>query len=188
MTPIYTRTGDDGTTGFLGESRLPKSHRRIEAIGALDEASAAIGLARAISRSSRTRSILAETQRDLYALMAEIAATPGNASSFRTLDLSRVQWLESQTDSVSTRISMPHGFILPGDTITGAALSLARTVIRRAERRVAELVMEGEVASDVMLPYLNRLSSLCFVLELKANHAAGKETSSAKRSKPDAMA
>jgi len=188
MTPIYTRTGDDGTTGFLGESRVPKFHPRMEAIGALDEASAAIGLARAISRTPRIRSILAETQRDLYALMAEIAATPENVSSFHTLDLSRVQWLEMQTDGISAKISMPRGFILPGDTITGAALSLARTVIRRSERRVAELVEQGEVTSDVMLPYLNRLSSLCFVLELNANHAAGKETSIARKAKPGAMA
>jgi cob(I)alamin adenosyltransferase len=182
MSPIYTRTGDDGTTGLLGKGRLPKFHPRMEAIGALDEASAAIGLARALSQIAQTQSILAETQRNLYALMAETAATPENASNFQSLDLDRVQWLEAQTDAITARIPMPQGFILPGDTPAGAALSLARTVVRRAERRVAELIDAGEITSTVMLPYLNRLSSLCFVLELEANHAAGKETSPAKKS------
>lgn len=183
MSPTYTRTGDDGTTGLLGEGRLPKFHPRMEAIGALDEASAALGLARALSKDAQAQSILAETQRDVYTLMAETAATPENASRFHTLDLDRVQWLESQTDAITARISMPQGFILPGDTPSGAALSLARTVVRRAERRVAGLIEMGELTSHVILPYLNRLSSLCFVLELEANHAAGKKTSMARTKK-----
>ena len=185
MTPNNSRPGDDGTTGLLGEGRLPKYHPRLEAIGTLDEASAAIGLARALSQTPRTQSILTETQSDLSMLMAEIAATPGNALRFHMLDLNRVEWLESQTDGISARIPMPQSFILPGDTPAGAALSLARTVIRRAERRVADLIETGEVTSTVILPYLNRLSSLFFVLELEANHTAGKGTSTTRKAKPD---
>ena len=188
MSPFYTRTGDDGTTGLLGEGRLPKYHPRMEALGALDEASAALGLARSISQSAQMKSILVEVQRDLYALMAEAAATPENVARFRTLDLARVRWLESQTDAITARVPIPAEFILPGDTPVGAALSLARTVIRRAERRVAELIDKGEVTSAVMLPYLNRLSSLCFVLELEANHEAGKETSFARKTNPEGQA
>jgi cob(I)alamin adenosyltransferase len=185
MSPFYTRSGDDGSTGLLGEGRLPKYHPRMEAIGALDEASAALGLARSLSLSVQTKSILLEIQSDLYRLMAEAAATPENAPRFRSLDITRLQWLESQTDAIAARVPIPAEFILPGDTTPGAALSLARTVVRRAERRVAELVDRGEVTGTVILPYLNRLSSLCFVLELEANHEAGKETSLAGKTRSD---
>jgi cob(I)alamin adenosyltransferase len=180
MSPFYTRTGDDGNTGLLGEGRLPKHHPRIETIGTLDEASAALGLARALINSEQTKSLLADIQRDLYALMTEVAATPENASRFRTLSLSRIEWLESQTDLITARVPVPKNFILPGDTPGGAALSLARTVVRRAERRLAELADKGEVENPALLPYLNRLSSLCFALELEENHRAGKETTLAK--------
>ena len=189
MSPFYTRTGDDGSTGLLGEGRLPKYHPRIEALGALDEASAALGLARALCQAPQTTPILADVQRDLYALMAEIAATPENAERFRTLrqaqdtDLGqeRLQWLETQTDGFSATVPLPAEFILPGDSLPGAALALARTVVRRAERRVAELLDSGEIENPILLQYLNRLSSLCFVLELLENQAAGHDTTLAKK-------
>ncbi len=181
MSTFYTRTGDDGTTGLLGEGRLPKYHPRIETLGALDEASAALGLARALASQEGTKSILAEIQRDLYALMAEVAATPENAARFRTLSLARVQWLESQADALEARLPPPKEFILPGDSLPGAAFSLARTIVRRAERRLAELKERGEVENPALLPYLNRLSSLCFLLELSENEAAGQQTTLAKK-------
>jgi cob(I)alamin adenosyltransferase len=181
MSPFFTRTGDDGNTGILGESRLPKHHPRIETIGTLDEASAALGLARALVTSEQTKSIMMEVQRDLYALMAEVAAAPENASRFRTLNQSRVEWLESQINIITARVPMPKEFILPGDTPGGAALSLARTVVRRAERRLAELADKDPVENPALIPYLNRLSSLCFVLELEENLNAGRETSFAKK-------
>lgn len=187
MSPFYTRTGDDGTTSILGAGRLAKHHPRIETIGTLDEASASLGLARAIISSEQTRALLAEVQRDLYALMSELAATPENASRFRVLNQQRVEWLESQTDQVTARVPMPKDFILPGDTPGGAALSLARTVVRRAERHLAALADLGEVENIALLPYLNRLSSLCFALEVEENHRAGKETSLAKKTDPDAQ-
>jgi cob(I)alamin adenosyltransferase len=177
---FYTRTGDDGTTGLLGEGRVTKTHPRIEALGALDEASATLGLARAQVRDPRCEPILREAQRDLYKLMAEVAATPENADKFHAIDESRVHWLEAQTDSLSSTLTMPHEFILPGDTPSGAALSLARAVIRRAERRVVELIEAKEASNAELVRYLNRLSSLCFVLELAENAAAGKSTTLAK--------
>ncbi len=177
---FYTSKGDDGTTGLLGEGRVPKYHDRMEALGTLDEASAALGLARGQCAVAKTGTILLEAQRDLYKLMAEVAATPENAKRFHFIDESRVAWVESQTDELSKIVEMPKEFILPGDTLGGAALSLARAIIRRAERRVVVLFDDGEVPNADLQRYLNRLSSLCIVLELLENQNAGKKTSLAK--------
>jgi cob(I)alamin adenosyltransferase len=178
--PLYTRTGDDGTTGLLGEDRVSKDHPRIEALGALDEASAALGLARASCLAPQTSPILRKAQRDLYKVMAEVAATPENADKFKGIDATRVTWIEEQADEIQSIVSMPKEFILPGDTPSGAALSMARAVVRRAERRVTELFTLEELTNTELLRYLNRLSSLCFVLELLENQAAGRSTSLAK--------
>jgi cob(I)alamin adenosyltransferase len=177
---FYTTKGDDGTTGMLGEGRVPKYHVRMEALGALDEASAALGMARAQVQVPQTGPILVQAQRDLYKLMAEVAATPDNAERFRSIDAARVQWLEEQTDGLSQITPVAKEFILPGDSLGGAALSWARAVVRRAERRVVELFDAGEIKNEHLQRYLNRLSSLCFVLELLENQAAGKPTSFAK--------
>jgi cob(I)alamin adenosyltransferase len=177
---FYTSRGDDGTTNLLGEGRVAKYHARIEAVGTLDEASAALGLARAQCLDPRSSGILLEAQRDLYKLMAEVAATPENAEKFHAIDAGRVTWLEEQTDALSKLVEMPKEFILPGDSVAGAALSLARAIIRRAERRVVELFDAEELKNPDLQRYLNRLSSLCFVLELLENRAAGHKTTLAK--------
>lgn len=177
---FYTAKGDDGTTGLLGQGRVPKYHVRMEAVGTLDEASAALGLARAQCSAAQTPRILIEAQRDLYKLMAEVASTPENSETFRHIDDERVKWIERETDELSKVVDMPHEFILPGDSLGGAALSLARAVIRRAERRVVELFDGEEVINPHLQRYLNRLSSLCFVLELLENQHAGRKTSLAK--------
>jgi cob(I)alamin adenosyltransferase len=173
MNPFYTRTGDDGFTGLLGEGRVPKSHPRPEALGTIDEATAALGLARALCQTQETAELLVKIQRDLYSLMAEIAATPQNADRFRAIDSQNVAWLEEQTDRLTSLVEMPGEFILPGDSTAGAALSLARTVVRRAERRIVQLVHDQELENRELVRYLNRLSSLCFLLELWENQAAG---------------
>lgn len=177
---FYTAKGDDGTTNVLGEGRVAKYHARIEAVGTLDEATAALGLARAQCMDSRSSTIILQAQRDVYKLMAEVAATPENAEKFHFIDAARVEWLEEQTDALSKLIEMPKEFILPGDSLAGAALSLARTIIRRAERRVVELFDMQEITNPDLQRYLNRLSSLCFVLELLENKAAGHRTTLAK--------
>jgi cob(I)alamin adenosyltransferase len=177
---FYTSRGDDGTTNLLGEGRVAKYHARIEAVGTLDESTAALGLARAQTLDPHSSGILLEAQRDLYKLMAEVAATPENADKFHFIDAARVTWLEEQTDALSKLVEMPKEFILPGDSLAGAALSLARTVIRRAERRVVELFDAHEITNPDLQRYLNRLSSLCFVLELLENKAAGHQTTLAK--------
>src|SRR5512145_1731479 len=98
---FYTSKGDDGTTNLLGEGRVAKYHVRIEAVGTLDESTAALGLARAQCRDAHSSRILLEAQRDLYKLMAEVAATPENAEKFHFIDAARVTWLEEQTDAIS---------------------------------------------------------------------------------------
>lgn len=177
---FYTSKGDDGTTNLLGEGRVAKYHARIEAVGTLDESTAALGLARAQCLDPRSGTILLQAQRDLYRLMAEVAATPENAQQFRFIDSARIAWLEEQTDMLGKLVEMPREFILSGDSLAGAALSLARTIIRRAERRVVELFDAQEITNPDLQRYLNRLSSLCFVLELLENQAAGYNTTLAK--------
>lgn len=174
MPSYYTRTGDDGYTGLLGEGRVPKYDLRPEALGTIDEATAAIGMARALSQTAGTGDLLLRVQRDLYALMAEAAATPENVDKFHVVDSEHVRWLEEQTDLISQKIELPKEFIVPGDSVQGAALDVARTVVRRAERRVADLLHRGDISNVELLRYLNRLSSLLFVLELFENTAAGK--------------
>jgi cob(I)alamin adenosyltransferase len=181
MDLIDNHGGDDGSTGMLGEGRLPKYHPRVETLGVLDEASAALGLARALCKDQLTAGLLEDVQRDLYAIMAEVAATPENVEQFRILDHSRLQWLESQVDAIAARAPAPAEFILPGDSLPGAALALARTIVRRAERRAAALFDTGEIQNKVLLQYLNRLSSLCFALELYENAQAGKTTKLVKK-------
>ncbi len=169
MNKFYTQKGDDGYTGRLGKGRIPKNHQIIEAIGTIDEASAALGMARAQNQVQDTVDLLLEVQRDLYHLMAELSASKENASKFRVIDDERITWLESKVDSISNFIESPKEFIVPGDSLTGATMALARNIIRRAERRVAELHLAGEIENKNVIRYLNRLSSLCFVLELQEN-------------------
>ena len=170
---FYTRGGDDGTTGLLGPGRVSKEDTRIEAMGAVDEAGAALGLARASSRTQEAAAMILQVQRDLYGLIAENAATPENAARFRTIDTGRVLWLEAQVDAVTAVVEVPKEFIVPGDTLPGAHLDLARAVVRRAERRVVALYHAGGFENTEVLRYLNRLSSLCFVLELLEHAQAG---------------
>ncbi|RMF43567.1 MAG: cob(I)yrinic acid a,c-diamide adenosyltransferase [Anaerolineae bacterium] len=182
---FYTRKGDDGYTGLLGAGRVPKYHPRPAAYGAIDEATAALGVARAFAQNPETKAIIQHVQRDLYHLMAEVAATPDAAARFRVIEASHVAWLEEKTDSLSGRVPLPTEFILPGDSRAGALLDVARTTVRRAEQRVAYLLHQGEIENPALLQYLNRLSSLCFVLELLENQEAGKDTTLAREAPHD---
>lgn len=173
MTKFYTQTGDDGFTGRLGKGRLPKNDPLIEAIGTIDEATAALGFARSQSNHPDSKKVLLEVQRDLYHIMAELSATEKTADQFRVIDETRLAWLEDSVDGFSRSVETPREFILPGDTKAGGAMSLARSIVRRAERRVAELHFAELFNNPIILPYLNRLSSLCFILEIKENQAAG---------------
>lgn len=166
MPNFYTRAGDDGTTGLLGDQRVSKNDPRMEAIGTLDEANAVFGIARAFCQDPTIGAILITIQRDLYLLMAEIAATPKNAARFRKVDDRKIRWLEEQVEQFGNQVEMPKDFIVPGDSKTGSILDLARTIVRRAERRVSPLIQSGELENPALLQYLNRLSSLVFILEV----------------------
>jgi cob(I)alamin adenosyltransferase len=162
---VTTRTGDDGYTGLLGDERVPKYDARIEAMGSLDEASAALGLARSLSNSDRIRVTIEEVQRGLYRLMGEIAATPETARRLGILvasaDVTRLE--ETQAD-FQRDVPIANAFIIPGATSASAAIDLGRTIVRRGEREVARLFHEGIVVNQDILRYLNRLSDLLFVL------------------------
>jgi cob(I)alamin adenosyltransferase len=176
MKKYYSRTGDDGYTGLLGKGRVPKYHPRPEVTGLIDETTAAIGMARAISQSDITGPLLLKVQRDLYNMMAEISTTPENAAQFRVIDEERVSWLEKQIDYVGSITEIPDGFIVPGDSQAGATMSLARTIVRRSERSLAKLLHDNQIENVELLRYLNRLSSLCFVLENLENQVSGKNS------------
>lgn len=166
MTRFFTSKGDDGTTGFLGEGRLKKYDLRMETLGTLDELTAALGLARNFCvHISSTE--LKELQVDLYKMMAEVAASLEQQPKFRQITSENVEHLERQINQMSDQLADPQGFILPGDTPASAHLSLARAVARRAERRVAELLDNRVIENTQLVRYLNRLSSLLFVMELK---------------------
>ena len=175
MNKYYTGTGDEGTTGVLGRERLPKHHPRIEAVGNIDEVTAAMGFARAHCQSEMASGIILRVQQDLYGLMSEVAALPENAEKFRVIDESKVEWLEKEIQHIQERVEPPKEFIIPGDTPNGAAIDVARTIVRRAERRVTALYHDGELENLQILRYLNRLSSLCFALELLETQAGGKD-------------
>jgi cob(I)alamin adenosyltransferase len=113
--------------------------------------------------------------------MTEIASTPENIQHLRTLERSRIDWLESQSETILASVSLPTGFILPGDSPSGAALDMARTIVRRSERQVADLLDQGDLKNRILLQYLNRLSSLCFLLELLENKFTGHEITLAKK-------
>jgi cob(I)alamin adenosyltransferase len=170
---FFTRCGDDGFTGVLGPDRVPKYDMRPEALGAVDEAQAALGLARAAGCTPRSAEILLEIERDLQALMAELAAAGQPDSQWGgSITAEHVARLESWVSEVQAEVNMPPGFVLPGDSYRGAALHLARTLVRRAERAAARLAHAGLLANVHPLRYLNRLSSLLFVLACREDQAA----------------
>jgi len=175
MSKLFTRAGDDGSTGFLGEGRLPKENIRFEVLGTLDEVSAHCGLVRAHMSLPGEQAMIRQIQSDLYHIMAEVASDHENAAKFRVIGEDQVRWLESQTERIAAGLNMPSGFILPGDSVLSAEVSVTRTVIRRAERRLVEMIHQDLVENKFLLQYLNRLSSLFFVLENKTAKGASSD-------------
>jgi cob(I)alamin adenosyltransferase len=168
--------GDDGTTGLLGGGRASKDDVRIEAYGTVDEASSALGLARALTTDERVAEIAESLQRGLYRLGAELATNPAGGTHFVTTTEGDVAELDRLLAELEGEVTMPDGFVLPGATPASGALDLARAVVRRAERRCVTLIREGGLANDQARRYLNRLSLVLFVLgryeEARAGHRA----------------
>jgi cob(I)alamin adenosyltransferase len=172
---IYTRTGDAGETGLLGGRRVRKSALRVEAYGEIDELSACLGLAGAAVTDTGTVSLLTQVQRDLFALSARVADVRKGeeaASGKTTFSEDRVTALERAIDLAEEALPPLQTFVIPGGSDAGARLHLARTVCRRAERRLVALAAQEDVP-PVFLAYLNRLSDLLFVLARAANRRAG---------------
>lgn len=193
---VATGRGDDGTTGLLfGGDRIPKDDLRTEAYGTIDEAVAALGLARAeLDQKGRIgvlpaalgeiEDLVLQVQRELFVVGAELAANPAAWDRLRD-DQTRVSAaMVARIDGVladyEARITFPTEFVVPGETRTSAALELARTVLRRAERRAVTLDRAGLVPGEHLLPYLNRLADLLWVLARAAEQAESRTSTAAR--------
>jgi cob(I)alamin adenosyltransferase len=177
---IYTRKGDAGTTGLLyGGDRISKADLRTDAYGTTDEAVSALGLARAALGNATDRTearlhpLIERLQRELFVVGAELATHTDrrdrltDAQTRVTADM--VSALEAEIDALEASQPMPSEFVLPGESLSGAALDLARTTVRRAERRAVALAESGELPDSQVVPYLNRLADLLFVMARAAD-------------------
>ena len=195
---VATRRGDDGTTGLLfGGPRIAKDDPRTEAYGTIDEAVAALGLARAqlglkdrlgtlAAGFGHLPEIILRLQRELFVVAAELATERGawerQRDGVSRVSETMVAGLDSILREAEGHITMPTEFVVPGETATSAAIELARTIVRRAERRAVTLGAEGLIPGPHLLPYLNRLADLLWVLARAAEQA---ESRSAPPSRPD---
>lgn len=172
MDHLWTGRGDDGTTGLYYGGRVRKDSPEAEAIGTLDEAQAAVGMARSEAPvRSALHDVLTEVCRDLYVLMAEVATAPANRHHLvdgkSLVTPAMLERIEERTDDLARSFPPLTDFVVPGQTPAAARCDLARTIVRRAERRVVAVAVEG----SVVVPYLNRLSSLLWALA-RADEAA----------------
>ena len=174
-------SGDSGTTGLLGGGRVTKDHPSIEAYGTVDEASSAIGLAKALTEDERVREIAEQLQRGLYRLGAELATNPAGTGKFDMTEEADIAELDRLLVLLEEEVEMPRGFILPGATAASGALDLARAVVRRAERRCVTLFEQGALTNRQVLRYLNRLSLLLFVLARFEEARAGQRAKLARK-------
>ncbi len=165
MAKVTTGTGDTGYTGLLGEQRVAKYDPRPDTFGTIDEATSALGLARAMAQDPEVKKIIYDIQNELYYLMAELATPPEHYEKmgFR-MTVEHVQRLEQVEEALKREVEIPNKFIIPGDTLDGAALDLARTIIRRAERMAVKLLHDGVIENGEVVRYLNRLSDLVFII------------------------
>jgi cob(I)alamin adenosyltransferase len=174
---VTTRTGDDGTTGLLGDLRVPKTDGRVVALGEVDEATSTLGLARAACRAvglTRIHDLLLSFQNDLYALMGDIATTPEARPKIGLyLSDSRLEALDMLVISLRQEVQISTRFIVPGDHPASAAIDLARAVTRRAERAVIPLTQQGWLPNTTPQRYLNRLSDVLFMLGRLADSELG---------------
>jgi cob(I)alamin adenosyltransferase len=170
---LYTKTGDDGTTGLFGGGRVPKASARVDAYGTVDETNGAIGVARAARLDPVIDAVLGYVQEDLFTLGAELACVPGRESKLGMglLGAADIERLEHAIDEADAACPPLKSFVLPGGTPQAAALHVARTVCRRAERAV--LLLDDAPPRRELVVYLNRLSDLLFALARRANVIAG---------------
>lgn len=168
MPRIYTKTGDDGTTGLLYGGRVPKDDRRTEAYGTSDEAVAALGVARTQIGDASLADLIVRLQRELFVVGAELAtgvdAWPKLVPGTTKVTGDMVTSLEGLIDDYVARTGMPQEFVVPGETPASAAIDLARAIVRRCERQAVAVARDGLLADGEVVRYLNRLADLLFVL------------------------
>jgi cob(I)alamin adenosyltransferase len=171
---IYTKTGDDGGTGLFGGARVGKDDPRIEAYGTVDELNSLLGWARAVGLPADIDSCVMRIQNELFAVGAELATPDPAAHGTDLTGPEQIAALEQAIDRLEAPLAPLRQFILPGGTPAAAILHVARTVCRRAERRVVTLSREGPQAiRGSIVVYLNRLGDLLFVLARAVNHGSG---------------
>jgi cob(I)alamin adenosyltransferase len=176
---IYTRTGDEGTTGLVDGSRCPKHSARIAAMGLVDEANSAIGLAICALPGEGERALLTRVQNDLFDLGADLA-TPAADGDFTPSEMvlrivpSQPEWIETQIDALNERLEPLTSFVLPGGSEAAARVHVARATTRAAERAMVALAAQDAV-NPAALAYINRLSDLLFVLARVANNDGAKD-------------
>jgi len=171
---IYTRTGDKGETGLVGGTRVSKDSLRVETYGNVDELNSVIGIVRASSSDEELDELLAEIQNDLFIVGSDLASV-GDAQqrNIPRISKERIVAIERTIDKLEVELSPLKAFILPGGGVAGSLLHNARTVARRAERRVVTLG-KVETINEQLVPYMNRLSDLLFVMARVANHRENK--------------
>jgi cob(I)alamin adenosyltransferase len=171
---IYTKTGDDGTTGLFGGDRVLKDSLRVEAYGTIDELNSVLGVACSTQTDPELRELLLRLQHDLFCLGAELACAPGKEEklSSRKIGDEEIRQLEQAIDAHEEKLEPLRNFILPGGSEASASLHFARTVCRRAERRLLSAGREAELRGALLI-YLNRLADLLFVLARRANQLSG---------------
>ncbi|MBA4137702.1 MAG: ATP:cob(I)alamin adenosyltransferase [Opitutus sp.] len=170
---IATRTGDNGSTSLLYGQRVPKDHPQIEAVGALDELNAALGFAKATQPTGRDKAELERIQQELVAFMGEIACAETDTarhadSKFSKIDDAALTRVDSAVAAIEARQPKFDGWATPGANLHAAALDLARTAARRAERRVVGLAAHGKIVRPLLVQYLNRVSDMLWLLAREA--------------------
>jgi cob(I)alamin adenosyltransferase len=170
---IYTKTGDKGETGLFGNDRVSKASKRIEAYGTVDELNSVLGIVRSLNPPPEIDAIVEAIQGDLFTLGADLATPYDSNSSVPRIQAAEVQRIEKYIDEIDPKLQPLKHFILPGGTNVAAMLHFARTVCRRAERRVVKLAKKEEIGEQAIV-YLNRLADLLFVLARYANNLGGR--------------
>jgi cob(I)alamin adenosyltransferase len=186
---IYTRKGDTGTTGLLfGGDRISKADLRTDAYGTTDEAVSALGLARAALPAGALADLVLRLQRELFVVGAELATHVDRrkrlTDGVSRLTAPMVSALEAEIDALEADYPMPKEFVIPGESMAGAALDLARTTVRRAERRCVALAADGGLPDSQAVPYLNRLADLLFVMARAADGGFRPVRSAGRRGSP----
>ena len=168
MVKIYTKSGDKGETSLLFGGRTSKSNLRVETYGTVDEAVSSLGLAKSLTSNTEIKLIIEDLQQSLFIIAAELATSPNNKKKLKNevkaITKTMVSDLESLIDKINEKINLGNKFIMPGTSVASAAIDVSRTIVRRLERRIVELIALDTSINSNIIPYINRTSDLLFIL------------------------